>query len=97
TRKARRANRKVVRWAVRHRNKPVFLFALLWLPSLSVVGLVLAIMSIRADPNAIGGPLVGVILLTLNKVGALLVYLLEEWMRLKKALRMYNRLTVFAS
>jgi hypothetical protein len=66
---------------------------MLWLPTVSVGGFVWAIMSIHAKPDTPWGPIAGIILIALNKVGALIVYVLDEWMRLKRALRVYRRLT----
>jgi hypothetical protein len=66
---AKRANRKTIRWAVRKRNRPLFLFAILWLPTLTAGGFVWAVISMHVKPDDPWGPIGGLILLAINKVG----------------------------
>jgi apolipoprotein N-acyltransferase len=83
-----KANRRTIRWAIRHRNGTVFLVAILWFPTLTIVGLVWAIASIHEKPNDLW-PLLGVILVGVKKALALIAYGLEQATLIRKALRLY--------
>jgi hypothetical protein len=92
TANVKRANRKTIRRAIRNRSRPLFLFALLWFPTLSVGALVWAIISIHEKPNY-PWPIFGIALIALKKVLMLIAYGLDEALRITRALRIYRRFT----
>ncbi|WP_156918407.1 hypothetical protein [Bradyrhizobium sp. Cp5.3] len=81
------ANRKTMRCAIRDRSRPLFLFALLRFPAVSAGALALAIFSVHVKPDH-PWPIFGMALIVVNKVLALANYLLDEGLRVRRALRM---------
>ena len=86
-----KANRKMIRWAVRKRIGAVYLLAIFWFPAPTVGVMTWALVSIREKPDDAWGPLAGVIALIFKKVIALLSYLLDQLDRIIKAIRNYRR------
>jgi len=62
-------------------------------PALTFGALVWAIFAVHVRPDDVWGPVWGLALLVAKKIMALLLYLLEEFYRIRKALRMYHKIT----
>jgi hypothetical protein len=86
----RRANRKIIRRALRGRSRPLFLFALLRFPVVSVGVLVWAVFAVlvKEHPSPTWG---GLAVLFVNKLLVLANRLLDEVIRVRRALRVYRR------
>jgi len=82
-----------MRYAIRTRDKPLLLFAMLRFPALTFGALAWAIFSVRVKPDDVWGPVIGLALLVAKKIMALILYALDEAYRVRKALRMYRRIT----
>lgn len=93
TAKLKKANRNTMRYAIRTRDKPLLLFAMLRFPALTFGALTWAIFSVRVKPDDAWGPVMGLAFLLAKKIMALLLYALDEAYRIRKALRMYRRIT----
>jgi hypothetical protein len=85
-----RANRKIIRWAVRNRLGSAYLFAIFWVPMLTIAGITWAIFSIHEKSDDIW-PFIGIVLLAVKKVMALMTYVLSQAERTFKAMRHYRR------
>lgn len=88
----KRANRKTLRRAIRDRSRPLFLFALLRFPAVSAGALTWAIFSIH-EKTDYPWPILGAALIVTKKVLVLVLYALDEVLRVRKALRVYRRVT----
>jgi hypothetical protein len=89
-----RANRKIIRWAIRKRSRTVYLAAVLWFPILTVAGIVWALMSIHEKPSDTWPTLAAVSLFAIaaKKVLSIFYYLIVvEGDKLLKAFRLYRR------
>jgi hypothetical protein len=93
TAKVKKANRDTMRYAIRTRDKPLLLFAMLRFPALTFGALGWAIFSAHVKPDDVWGPVIGLALLVAKKILALLYYALEEAYKVRRALRMYRRIT----
>lgn len=79
-----------MRWAIRNRNGPAFLFAIFWFHGLILISLGAAAASIHEAPANLW-PLATAIAAVLKKILALISYALDQLVRSKKALRMYQK------
>lgn len=81
-----------MRYAISARDRPLFLFAMLWFPTImfGVVAWVLISAPIKTDEL---GPVVNFILWFTKNVLTLILFLLREALPVRRALRMYRRLT----
>jgi hypothetical protein len=87
---ARRANRKTIRSALRDRSRPLFLFALLRFPAVSLGALVCAVVAVLTkDHSSLTWG--GLAVLFVNKLLVLANRLLDEVIRVRRALRVYRR------
>lgn len=89
--KVKKANRTIIRWAIRHRCKPAYLFVIFWFPSLSLTLLLWAIAAIPPQESTVVSATVMTILLVTKKLGVLALYFLEEGTRVKGLIKHYRR------
>jgi hypothetical protein len=90
--KINRANRKMIRWAMRHRSRPVYLFAILWLHTTIVGLLVWGLIAVPPQPHPdMLVPAMAGIFVVAKKLLALVVYLVEEGIKIAGWLRHYRR------
>ena len=77
--KIKMANRIMIRWAMRHRSRSVYLFALFWAPATMLGLLVWAIIVIpnKADADT-AWPVLAVAAVLAKKIGAALLYAVEQ-------------------
>jgi apolipoprotein N-acyltransferase len=85
-----RANRKIIRRAIRWRSGPAYLVAIFWFPTMTVAGLAWAIASVHEKPDDLW-PVLGAIVLVVKKVMAIVAYVVEQAERAVRALRHYRR------
>jgi len=85
-----RANRKIIRRAIRWRSGTAYLVAIFWFPTMTVAGLAWAITSAHEKPDDLW-PVLGAIVLVVKKVMAIVAYLAEQAGRSVRALRHYHR------
>jgi len=85
-----RANRKIIRRAIRRRSGAAYLFAIFWFPTMTAAGIIWAVLSIHQKPDDLW-PMLGVILLVAKKVMALLVFIAQQAAQNVKALYYYRR------
>lgn len=88
--KTTQANRAMIRWAVRNRAGPIYVFAIFWAPSLTLGLLIWALISAHVSPGT-AWPLLTIILFLINKTLALLYFLMQQASRMSKAVRHYRR------
>jgi hypothetical protein len=90
-----RANRRIIRWAIRRRSGAAYLFAIFWFPAIIVAGLVWAAISVHEKKPSDLWPtlaVAGVVFLVAKKVLAIFYYLIVvQGDRITKALRHYRR------
>jgi hypothetical protein len=86
-----KANKRMIRWAIRRRVGFMYLFAIFWFPTLTVCGLIWALLSVHEKPDDAWGPVAGIILVILKKVLALISYVIDQLRRSLKAIRNYRR------
>jgi hypothetical protein len=85
-----KANRVVIRWAIRRRSGVAYLAAIFWFPTLTAAGLTWALVSIHEKPSDLW-PVVTVGLVFAKKFLAIVWYLIQQYERIIKALRHYRR------
>jgi hypothetical protein len=85
-----RANRRMIRWAIRRRAGVVYLAAIFWFPTLTIAGATWALVSVHEKPDNLW-PVIGATLLVAKKAMALLAYLIKQGEGLFRALRHYRR------
>lgn len=86
---AAKANRKMMRWAVRNDCGPLYLFAIFWGPTLSLAALIWASVAALHAPKTAGALMV--VLVVANKALSVLLYALNQIERVSKAARHYRR------
>src|SRR5260370_17854180 len=85
-----RANRKIIRRAIRWRSGSAYLVAIFWFPTMTVAGLAWALVSVQEKPDDLW-PVFGAIVLVVKKVMAIVAYLAEQATRSFNPLRHYRR------
>lgn len=85
-----RANRAIIRWAIRRRLGLMYLAAIFWFPTLTVAALTWALVSVHIKPGD-AWPAVSLALLVTNKFLAIVWYLTQQYERIIKAVRHYRR------
>lgn len=90
--KTTKANKRMIRWAIRKRSRPVYLFALFWAPTTTLSLSAWAIFSVPIKTeSSLFAPAVVVAIFMAKKVMALVAYALDAWLRLLGPLRHYRR------
>jgi apolipoprotein N-acyltransferase len=80
----------MIRWAIRKRVGVVYLAAIFWFPTLTIIGAGWALASVHQKPDDLW-PVIGAALLIAKKAMAFLYYLISQSERVIKALRHYRR------
>jgi hypothetical protein len=91
--KVKRTNVRTMRYAISARSKPLFLFAMLWFPTLMFGALAWGIFSVPVKADDAWGPVAGLILKVIKNIGTLVVFVLREALPVIRGLRIYRRLT----
>ena len=87
-----KANRRIIRWAIRNRNRFAYLFAIFWVP-VTIGGLlawVLVAVPIKVDGSTFMSVAM-VVILVIKKILVAILYLMEEAMRTWPRLDHYRR------
>ena len=85
-----KANKRIIRWAIRRRAGWAYLLAIFWFPALTVAGLVWALFSVHQKPADLW-PVASVAIVFVNKFLAIVLYALQQSERTIKAARHYRR------
>jgi hypothetical protein len=85
-----KANKRMIRWAIRKRAGWAYLLAIFWFPALTATGLIVAVFSVRQNPTE-AWPVAGVAIVFVNKFLAIVLYALQQSERTVKAARHYRR------
>ena len=80
----------MIRWAIRNRNRFLYLFALYWSSVLSAGLLIWAIVAIHPKPSVMW-PALFAVLIFVKKALVMVLYLLEQGQRLIGYWRSYRR------
>ena len=91
--KVKRTNARVMRYAISARNKPLFLFAMLWFPTLMFGFLAWGLYSVPIKSDPAWGPIEASIVWFTKKVLTPILFVLREALPIRRALWMYRRLT----
>lgn len=90
--KIAKANRRIIRWAIRNRNRFAYLFAIFWVP-VAIGGLfawILVATPIKAEGSTYMS-VVMVVIIVITKIMVAITYLLGEAMRTLPRLDHYRR------
>jgi hypothetical protein len=91
--RVKRINVIVMRYAIRARNRTLFLSAMLWFPVISFGLLAWGLYTVPIKPDPAYGPVEAAIFWFVKNMGPLIIFVLKAAIPIRKALSMYRRLT----